>query len=297
MTINPLLKKLGFSENDRVVIFHADDIGMCQASQAAYEDLLPMGSISSAAVMVPCPWFPATAQYCWENQAKYPHLDMGVHLTLTSEWSNYRWGPVFTRDVRSGLLDVEGYFFRECEPVQENAMVTAVYQELTAQFDRAVAAGIKPTHIDSHMGCVFHPRLLPIYLQLSKDYDVPALMLRAHSLEEEHFESDDFAAFQKFLFELEATGFPMLDSLHVMSLDQPELRLEQAQQALDKLLPGVSYFIIHPSKDSTELRALAPDWACRVADYELFMSDAWQQVVEQSGVKVIGWQAIKETMQ
>ena len=108
MSTNPFLKKLGFAADARVVIIHTDDIGMCQASVGAFRDLIDFGLISSAAVMVPCPWFPEVAALCRSR----PGIDMGVHLTLNSEWDSYRWGPISTRDPASGLLDEEGYFYR-----------------------------------------------------------------------------------------------------------------------------------------------------------------------------------------
>ena len=109
MAPNPVLKKLGLSDEARVVIFHADDIGMCQASLAAYADLVGVGLISAASTMVPCPWFPATAAFCRANPDR---VDMGVHITLTSEWADYRWGPTSTCDPTSGLLDADGYMHR-----------------------------------------------------------------------------------------------------------------------------------------------------------------------------------------
>src|SRR3954463_10603061 len=105
--MNPALKKLGFDEHDRVLIIHTDDIGMCQATLPAYENLLHAGLISSASAMVPCPWFPETARFC----RGHPDVDMGVHLTLNSEWDTYRWGPISTRDTASGMLDEQGYFY------------------------------------------------------------------------------------------------------------------------------------------------------------------------------------------
>ena len=110
MNPNPILQKLGYSNNDRVVIFHADDINMSQASLAAYIDLVDYGLVSSAAAMAPCPWFPALARYLRENQGN-PAIDIGVHLTLNSEWDAYRWGPISTADKATGLIDEEGYLF------------------------------------------------------------------------------------------------------------------------------------------------------------------------------------------
>jgi len=110
VTHNTALRELGFSAADRVVIVHADDVGMCNATVNAFFELADYGVISSGSVMVPCPWFPAVAAACRGNA----DIDVGVHLTLTSEWDRYRWGPISTRDPASGLLDEEGYFYRNC---------------------------------------------------------------------------------------------------------------------------------------------------------------------------------------
>ena len=113
MNANPVLKKLGLSDTDRVAIIHTDDIGMCQASVDAFADLNQAGIISSGAVMVPCPWFLHAAEYA----RQHPQADLGIHLTLTSEWKTYRWGPISTRDPASGMIDEEGFFYhRSREP-------------------------------------------------------------------------------------------------------------------------------------------------------------------------------------
>jgi len=163
MQPNPVLNKLGFSNNDRVVITHTDDIGMCQASVDAFADLIDFGLISSGAVMVPCPWFLETAAYA----RLHPEADLGVHLTLTSEWETYRWGPISTRDPKSGLMDDQGFFHRTTEEVWRQADPSAAIAELEAQVGRALAEGIIPTHIDTHMGSIAHPSIIPGYIQLS----------------------------------------------------------------------------------------------------------------------------------
>jgi predicted glycoside hydrolase/deacetylase ChbG (UPF0249 family) len=145
--MNPFFKKLGLSEDTRAVIIHTDDIGMCHASVQAFKDLWAFGTITSGAVMVPCPWFPAVAQMCREN----PEIDMGVHATLNAEWESYRWGPVSTRDPESGLLDADGYFNQWHQAVYDNAKPEAVEREVNAQIERALAAGIDVTHVDSHI--------------------------------------------------------------------------------------------------------------------------------------------------
>lgn len=297
MTANPLLKKLGLSDNDRVVIFHADDIGMCHASYAAYVELVDNGLFSSAATMVPCGWFPATAVFCRENQSTKP-IDMGVHITLTSEWDNFRWSPVAPIQADSGLIDDEGYFYRSCSPVQAQAEVETVHQEITAQVERALAAGIDVTHIDSHMGCVFHPRLLSTYLQIAQRYRLPALLPRPTMSDEfiHMFGQEGAELMLQQAYELEAANFPLFDNIVGMPLDRHENRLEDAKQILDDLPAGVHYVLAHPSIDTPELRAIAPDWRSRVGDYELFMSDVWRKEIERSGVKVVGWRELRDMM-
>ncbi len=302
MEVNPLLKKLGFANTDRVVIFHTDDIGMCQASLAAYADLLEVGIISAAATMVPCPWFPATAAFCRENAAR---VDMGVHLTLTSEWDSYRWGPLSTRDPNSGLLDAEGYFPRRNDAVFAAAALSTTSgfadvarAEIEAQVARAVAAGIDITHIDTHMGSVFHPTLLPLYLETAQQARVPAMLPR---LEEAQIRAMGFpaeiAAYLAAQLEtLEAAGLPLLDTILSVDLGQPEARLEQTLRLLDTLPVGVSYFILHPSKDTPELRGITPDWRARVADYQVFCDEALRAYIAQQGIQVIGYRAVRETL-
>jgi predicted glycoside hydrolase/deacetylase ChbG (UPF0249 family) len=122
MQPNPVLKKLGFKDHDRLAIIHVDDVGMCRSSVAAFADLWDFGLVSSAAVMVPCPWFLEAAKFAREH----PDADMGVHLTLNSEYDTYRWGPLSTRDPQTGLLDEQGYFHQHAHAVQEQAQPEAV---------------------------------------------------------------------------------------------------------------------------------------------------------------------------
>jgi len=292
MNVNPVLRKLGFADSDRVVIIHTDDIGMCQASVAAFADLVDLGLISSGATMVPCSWFPQLAAYC----RQHPQADMGVHLTLTSEWAGYRWGPISTRDPASGLIDPEGYFYRTAAEVQARANGEAVAVELQAQVERALAAGIDPTHLDTHMGAIAHPNLIPIYTQLAMEYRLPAMILR---LDEAGYrqlgltpEAAAFAA--QFIGQLEEAGVPLLDRATGLSLDRPEHRLEQAKQALAALPPGITHFVIHPAHDTPELRAITPDWPSRVADYQAFCSEELRAFIGNAGLQVIGYRPLRD---
>ena len=293
-TPNPVLKKLGLSNSDRVAIIHTDDIGMCQASVEAFADLNEVGIISSGAVMVPCPWFLLAAEYA----RAHTQIDLGVHLTLTSEWKTYRWGPLSTRDPVSGMLDEEGCFHHTSEKVQEHADPAAVELELTAQVEHAVLAGLQPTHLDTHMGTVAHPKFMSSYLMVAMKSHLPLMIFRldeagwrAIGLDAEF--AQEAAAFVQ---QLEGSGMPLLDWLGGMHLDSVENRLERTKQAFSELQPGITHFIIHPSKDTPELRAITPDWRCRVADYQNFMNDEIRQHIQKIGVQVIGYKALKELL-
>jgi predicted glycoside hydrolase/deacetylase ChbG (UPF0249 family) len=291
---NPVLKKLGLADDDRAVIIHTDDIGMCQASVEAFADLEAAGIISSGAVMVPCPWFPSAAEYA----RRHPQADLGIHLTLTSEWQTYRWGPVSTRDPASGLLDEQGYFYAQTGPAQEHGDPAAVEAELEAQVRRAVQAGIVPTHVDTHMGTVAHPKFMSAYVQLAMKFGVPAMIFR---LDEAGWRAAGLGAeFARtaagLVQQLEASGLPLLDAMGGMELDTDADRLERTEQALSDLKPGITHFIIHPSKDTPELRAITPDWRCRVADYQDFLNDELRQHIRKLGLHGIGYRALKALM-
>ncbi len=295
MQPNPVLKKLGYQDDDRLVIIHADDIGMCQASVAAYADLIDVGLISSAATMVPCSWFPATASYCREH----PAVDMGVHLTLTCEWDSYRWGPISTRDKTSGLMDDEGCFFRSTPDAQQHGDGSAVQVEINAQIKRALDAGIDVTHIDTHMGTVYHPKYLPFYVQAAVEHRLPLFFgrwdeaqLSAHGIDEE-----TIAPITSAVAALESQGVPLLDSYCMTSLDDSiDDRLDHVKQLFRELPSGVTHYIIHPSKDTPELRAIAPDWRARVADYEAFMNDELHAFIRDEGIHIIGYRALRDLM-
>lgn len=298
MQPNPVLEKLGFAPDTRVVIFHADDVGMCQATIRAYHDLVSFGLVSSASVMVPCGWFPAVGQYCRGNHNG--NIDMGVHLTLTCEWDSYRWRPISTADPASGLLDEDGYFHRTTEAVGQAGDPAAVQAEIHAQINRALEAGIDVTHLDTHMGATIHPKYLPLYIGAALEYRLPFMFFR---MDEETLRaqglSDELVSMGlQAIAMLENQGYPLLDHIYQMPLDNTrENRVEQAKAALCALKPGITHFIIHPAAESDELRAICPtDWRSRVGDYEAFTSEALRDFVVEQGIQVIGYRLLKQLL-
>ena len=294
MKPNPLLKKLGHSDTERLVILHADDIGMCHASIEAFRQLWDFGTLTSGAVMVPCPWFPAAAQMCRAN----PGIDMGVHATLNSEWDAYRWGPISTRDPAAGLMDADGYFHQDNEFVSGNASPEAVTVELNAQVERALAAGIDVTHIDSHMGTILDPKFVQSYLQAGTSRLIPNMLPRASArgFDIMGINEQSLAVYTPILEQLESQGIPMLDGLFELPLGRPQGRLELVKSWLADLPAGITHFILHPAVDTPELRAIAPDWQGRVADHQTFMSDELKIFLEHEDIKLTGYRRIRNAM-
>lgn len=291
MGSNPLLRRLGLADTDRVAIIHADDVGMCQASVEAFTRLDAFGLVACGAVMVPCPWAPEAGAYA----RSHPQADLGVHLTLTSEWARYRWGPLSTREKASGLLDAEGFFPRGNGEVQAAADPRAAALELETQIQRALELGIDVSHIDTHMGTVMHPKLIQTYIGLSLKYRVPGMIFRWDEamLRQRGLDADTAALAARAIQDLEAAGAPLLDGMIGLDLGKPDERLAHAKQALDQLPAGVTHFIIHPAVDTPELRAIAPDWRARVADYETFMREDLRQYIKDAGIVVLGYRALR----
>lgn len=284
MSPNAALRDMGYADGDRVVVVHADDVGMCGATVDTFFDLIQDGLTSSGSAMVPCPWFPAVAA----RARARPDVDLGIHLTLTSEWDDYRWGPLSTRDRRSGLIDDEGYFFRNQS--QWTAVDPAAARaELEAQVDRALAAGIDVTHLDCHMFAMLHPALIEHYVDLAFSRRIPALMTR----QPQWVAALSAAA----ISEWEGAGLPVFDHLREMPLDPPsDGWLAATVRLFEELQPGLTYLITHPARDTPELRAVAADWRPRVADGDGFASAALAARIQSAGVQIIGWRPLRDLL-
>jgi predicted glycoside hydrolase/deacetylase ChbG (UPF0249 family) len=290
-----LLQRLGFSASDRVAVVHVDDLGMCHAANQGGFEALESGPATCGSVMVPCPWFAEAAARARAN----PELDLGVHLTLNSEWPHYRWAPVAGREAVPSLLDDDGFLPRTTAETVERARPEEVEIELRAQVRFALEAGIDVTHLDSHMGTCFSPRFLGIYGKLAREFRVPVFAIRP---DEETLAAAGLSGaidlFRSLVDSLENDGVPILDGFDSDSLGFPEGEGEQHnRQRLARLRPGVNYLICHPAQGGEELDAVARDSAHQ-RDFErsFYGGETGRRALAEAGVGTVGMRPIRDLM-
>lgn len=278
-----IAERLGYPRDAKLLIVHADDLGMAHSVNAATIKALETGLVNSGSIMVPCPWLSEIASFARAN----PTADLGLHLTLTSEWTAFRWGPIASRDKVSSLLDKNGYFpLLETEAAAQ-ADPKEVEMEITAQIERARALGIQPTHLDSHMGTLYQNKaLFEIFLRVARNQKLPVRVAKAW------FTRADFLPQT-----LMADDVYIDRTLDINPTVPPQDWAKFYTDALKKLEPGVTEAIIHLAYDDAEMRAATtnhPDWgaAWRQRDFEFFTSDAFRKVLQENNIKLITWREI-----
>jgi hypothetical protein len=278
-------ERLGYAVDARLLIVNGDDIGMCHSANVATAGAFGNGLLTSASLMVPCPWALEGAQMA-------RGLDVGVHLTLTAEWRTYRWGPLTAtaREPGSGLVDPEGYFWAAVASVHERGDPAAARAEASAQIEWALARGVDVTGLDTHMG-VFssHPAYLEIYVALARQYRLPVRLGRGRVFAERG--RPDLAGIA------DAALRDLLAPDHTwgLALRDPEALEASMVEAIRGLKPGVTEFVLHVSAPGEELTAIAPDAPARVEAYRLVTaSEPVRRALEAEGVRLIGYRALRE---
>jgi hypothetical protein len=278
-----LAERLGYAPDAKLVILHADDLGMTHSVNRASLHLMRTGRVSSGSVMVPAPWFPEVAAVAREN----PHLDLGLHLTLTSEWPNYRWGPILPITQVPSLVDSTGFLYATANEAAQRMDPGQVEAEIRAQVDRAIAFGVRPTHLDSHMGTLFAtPELFEAYLRVGRDYRIPVLV-PADALQEQASQ----------LIPLLQPKDIVIDHLRSIPPGVPGEEWDDYYvQVIGDLKPGVTEIIIHAAYDDHEMRAAAGDgdWGAswRQRDLDVFANPALGQRLLAHGVRLVTWREI-----
>jgi chitin disaccharide deacetylase len=278
-------ERLGFARDAKLLIVHADDVGMTHAVNAATIKALESGGVNSASIMVPCPWFPEIADYA-KNHAD---ADFGLHLTLTAERVYYRWGPVAPLDKVPSLVDENGYF-RHDWTAGTHIEPKEVEQEIRAQIERAYAIGIRPTHLDSHQYRLY---------QNGKDL-FDALVRVAHEEKLPFFVVRDWFAEHPYLEAGLGPGDIVID--HTVTIDpsvKPEKWAEFYTTAIKNLQPGVTEFVIHVAFADEEMTAATRErdtWgaAWRQRDFDFFTGAELRKLLLQEKVHLVTWRELAQ---
>jgi hypothetical protein len=285
------LEALGFSDGDRVVVVHVDDIGMCDAANRGGVQALE-GAATCGSVMVPCPAFEAIAK----TAVGRPDLDLGVHLTLNAEYESYRWGPV--ADDVPGLCAPDGGMWRDPADTKANASSDEVERELRAQIDAALGAGIDVTHLDSHMGTVFDPKFVDVYAALAAEYRLPAFIPRVtrEALEAAGM-PDALGRYVDLIDRVENDGFTIFDHFDSNSLRfEPGTGANHNRARVDGLGAGVSYLITHCAQGGDELSSIAPDWRQRDEERQVYSDGAMADHFAAGNVVTIGMRPLRDLL-
>ena len=279
-----IAERLGYPPGSKLLILHADDLGVAHSENVASFDALDRGAISSASIMIPTPWITEVAAYA----RAHPKADLGLHLTLTSEWETYRWGSVASKNEVPSLLDDDGTFPRETKTVVTRAKLVEIDRELRAQVDRAIALGIRPTHLDSHMGALFNtPELTATYVKVAHDYRLPFLGTRnAARTVTGSVSSQDV----------------LPDAIIVAGPQVPRDKWKEFYlNTIANLEPGLTEVIVHLGHDDAELQAVTVAHepfgsAWRQRDYDVVTSAEFKRALQDNHIILVTWRELQKLL-
>jgi predicted glycoside hydrolase/deacetylase ChbG (UPF0249 family) len=279
-----IAERLGYPAESKLLIIHADDLAVAHSVDVASFDALDRGVVSSASIMVPCPWITEVADYA----KAHPDADLGLHLTLTSEWKHYRWGSVESRDKVPSLFDPAGTLWSESTQVGANARPQEVEREVRAQIERAMSLGIRPTHLDTHMGSLFATReLFATFARVAHEYQLPFIAVRDPKVAS--------SASQPL-----RPGDVLLDAVAIATPDvRPEGWKDFYLNTIASLKPGLTELIVHLGRDDAELRAVTTDHddygsAWRQRDYDVIVSPGFSKALQDNHVIVVKWKDLQK---
>lgn len=281
-----LSQKLGYPEDSKLLIIHADDAGLSHSENRATIQALQNGIINSYSIMVPCPWFYEMANFAKDNL----QFDNGIHLTLTCEWKNYKFGPISPVNEVPTLVDKNGYFHKTRVDFINNAKPEEVKKELHAQIERALQFGLRPTHLDSHMCSLgVSPEFLEIYKELGKEYNLPVFINK-------QFVESISLSNKKYNYENTILADNLLIG-NFTDFKKGELK-KSYENALDNTKPGFNVFLLHPAFNDNEMQAVTKnhpnfgsEW--RQIDFDYFTSEECKQKLKENNIQLITWKEIQ----
>lgn len=283
-----LAEMLGYPGDSKLLIIHADDMGLAHSVNMACIRAFENKAITSGSIMVPCPWASEIIAYSKDH----PGMDVGIHLTLTAEWDLYKWDGITASDQIPSLLDKNNYFYPSVEELGKAAKGTEVEKELRAQIDKAIASGVQPTHIDIHMGSVLaNPELVKIYLKLSDIYHLPVLFPRSYL---SWFPPDVAKSMESKIF--------LIDNLFML---EPKMItgkwIDAYKKGIETMKPGLNDMIVHLAIDNDEMQAISKghdDYgsAWRQHDLDLISGTEFKDLLKSNHIILIGWKQIRDLM-
>jgi predicted glycoside hydrolase/deacetylase ChbG (UPF0249 family) len=287
-TTKNLAELLGYPKDSKLLIIHADDMGLSHSVNTACIEAFDNKAITSGSIMMPCPWALEMSTYVKDH----PGLDVGIHLTLTAEWNLYKWGGLTSSDQISSLLDKNGYFYSTVEALGQVAKGEEAAKELRAQIDRAIALGVEPTHIDTHMGSVMaNPELIKVYLELSEEYHLPILFPRSY-----------LGMLPPDVAKMLDSKIYLLDNLFMLEPGMISGKwIDPYIKAVGEMKPGLNDIIVHLAVDNPEMQAITKghdDYgsAWRQNDLDMVLSDEFKDLLKKNNIILITWRQIKDVM-
>jgi chitin disaccharide deacetylase len=299
-------ERLGFPRGAIVVVLHVDDAGMSFDSNLGAITALEKGVASSTSVMMPCPWVSGFVHYL----KAHPNSDAGLHLTLTSEWKDYRWGPVAGKPKVPGLVDEEGALWPDPADVAKHATADELEIEIRAQIQKARDMGFEPTHLDSHMGTVFESdAFLQRYIKIGIEYKIPIMFPGGHNtlVKEQMGLTPAQMQMTKVAGEiLWKAGLPVLDDLHNTSYDWKlpsglaptkenwkKFKMEQYMASFRKLRPGITMVLMHCTAPSEIFEHISNSGPSREADLAVMTSPEFKEFIQKQGIIITTWRDLK----
>jgi chitin disaccharide deacetylase len=291
-----LAKRLGYPSSSRLLIIHADDFGMFHSGNRAIMEALEKHWVTSASVMVPCPWFPEVASWA----RAHPEADLGLHLTLNSDWTAYRWGPVSPQPKQSSLLDADGYLPLRTQNVAIGAKAVDLETEARAQIEKALALGIHLSHLDPHMDTMTStPQMAKLYIELGENYRLPVRLERLSISVWNDLKVD--IRMKHYGTQLPPDSL-LLDAVLKVMPGVPTARwLAAYKEILTLLPPGVYELVVHLGYDDAELRGATSDhpyWGAewRQNDFDVVRSAEFQQFLKDHGFILISWKDLASAL-
>lgn len=300
-------ERLGYPKGAKVLILHVDDAGMSYDSNEGAEEAITKGVANSCSVMMPCPWVPAFVRFLKDH----PQIDAGLHLTLTSEWMDYRWGPLSGKAVTPGLTDSVGALWPSVEDVVKHASPDEVEKEIRAQIDRADKMGFKPTHYDSHMGTLFAtPAFLERYIKLGIEKNTPVMFPGGHNIliqQQTGLPAERMQQFRSLGKMLWNAKLPVLDDLHNFSYDwkipaeitNDDKRLQVFKtkkyiEAIQSLKPGVTMMIMHCTATTEVFPHISDSGPVRKGDLLAMLDPVLKKIIEEQKIIFTTWRELKQ---